>query len=149
MLSTNKRSNQVAAIAVEKSRNSKIAGCSATMVSQASCPRSCKFYANGCYAESGPTGFTTHRLNRSTETKPEAIARIEAKAISQLSGKRPLRLHVVGDCTTDKAAKILSSAAESYPMPVWSYTHAWRTVSRVLWGKVSILASCETAADVI
>src|ERR1051325_4960950 len=118
MLSTNKRSNQVAAIAIEKSRNSKITGCSATMVSQASCPRSCKFYGNGCYAESGPAGFTTHRLNRSTETKPEAIARIEAKAISQLSGKRPLRLHVVGDCTTDQAAKVLSSAVEFYPMPV-------------------------------
>ena len=31
---------------------------------------------------------------------------------------------------------------------MWTYTHAWRNVSRKSWGRVSVLASCETEADV-
>lgn len=31
---------------------------------------------------------------------------------------------------------------------MWTYTHAWRDVSRSPWGDVSVLASCETTEDV-
>jgi hypothetical protein len=97
------------------------------------------------------------------------IARDEARVIDALIGARPLRLHVVGDCRTVSAAQILARAADRYikrskahyrgllgrlaakgwpGMPVWSYCHTWRTIARQAWGKISILASCETRADV-
>ena len=62
--------------------------------------------------------------------------------------RRMLRLHVVGDCADDAAALIVSAAAARYSarsgQPVWTYTHAWRTVARESWGSVSVRASCET-----
>jgi hypothetical protein len=63
-----------------------------------------------------------------------------------------MRLHTVGDCRTDEAAKIVAAAAERYMDagggPVWTYTHAWRLVDRASWGRVSVLASCETPEQV-
>jgi hypothetical protein len=137
-----------AAIAIAKSGNGKIGQVSATYASQESCPTTCTFKGSGCYAESGPTGFTTRRLNRDTVKGPIAIAKQEAAAIRALKGDRPLRVHVVGDCSTNAAAKIVSSAMADYPNVSWTYTHAWRTVDRASWGNASVLASCETAQDV-
>ncbi len=138
-------------IAVEKSQNAKIGTVSATYVSQSSCPRSCPFFGNGCYAEQGLTGIHTKKLNKSTVTDLVEIAEAEAKGIRGLSGKYPLRLHVVGDCTTDECASIVSSAADEYAeiegSPVWTYTHAHNT-RRESWGKVSVLRSCENMEQV-
>lgn len=135
------------AIAVEKSSNRKIGEASATYVSQASCPTSCPFRGSGCYAESGFVGITTKRLNKSTETDAVTLARQEADAILSLSGKRDLRLHVVGDSTTEEGTRILADAASSYTArygkTVWSYTHA-QDIPRGAWGEVSILRSVET-----
>jgi hypothetical protein len=82
---------------------------------------------------------------------PARLARAEARAIDALTGDRPLRLHVVGDCRTRTAARIVAQAAERYRRragrPVWTYTHAWRAVPRADWGCVSVLASCETPAQ--
>lgn len=136
-----------AAMAVERSENQKTGLVSVTMTSQASCPESCAFFNSGCYAENYPQSIHTNRLNKHAETSPEAIAQFEADAIKTLSGKRPLRLHIVGDAKTDAAAEILADAVANYPQPVWAYTHAWRDVSRVSWGRVSALASCETVQD--
>lgn len=84
---------------------------------------------------------------------PMHIAQAEAEAISELSGDKPLRLHVVGDCRTSRAAEILSNVAFKYKLkanqPVWTYTHAWREIPREKWGDISVLASCETFDDVI
>jgi hypothetical protein len=58
----------------------------------------------------------------------------------------------VGDCKTDETARIVAAAAERYMErgggPVWTYTHAWASVARASWGRVSVLASCETAEQV-
>lgn len=120
---------------------------SATYVSQQSCPRSCPFLNNGCYAEQGMTGIHTKRLNKG-KASPLALAKEEHCQILGLAGDKPLRLHVVGDCKTTAAARWVSMAAEVYQsrheMPVWTYTHAWRDVPREAWGEVSVLASCET-----
>lgn len=141
-----------AAIAVERSGNSKIGIVSATYVTQASCPTACKFHGSGCYAESGMTAFTTRRLNESHETEPDVIAWAEANEIAKLTGRLPLRVHVVGDCPTDNSARIVSIAMSKHQnkhgMPAWTYTHAWRTVSRTSWGNASVQASCETVDDV-
>lgn len=148
-----------AACAVHRSEDSKLTTdpknrpIAVTYAAQQSCPLTCPFRGNGCYAETGHTLITTRRVNGAgAELTPEAIALEEAWAIRALPAGWPLRLHVVGDCSTDKAAQIVSEAADEYRArvgsPVWTYTHAWRDVERASWGNVSVLASCETAEDV-
>ncbi len=163
-----------AAIAVEVTENRKTGPVSSTYVSQHSCPGSCPLRGQGCYAEAGPVGYVTRRLNASEVVRADTIAREEAEAIDSLSSWRPLRLHVVGDCRTRASARIVSAAADRYAARffqrmkemvfratrthlmaerwkyekiVWTYTHAWRNVERSDWGGVSVLASCETAAQ--
>ena len=148
---------QPAAIAVETSTNAKLGPVSATYASQASCPRSCPWYGNGCYAERGQVGWQTRRLNRSRVREAARIADAEARAIDALTGDRLLRLHVVGDARTDAAARLLGAAAQRYARrgnaprhgrKVWTYSHAWRAVSRASWGDaVSVLASVETVKE--
>ena len=132
---------------VELSANSKVGKVSATYAAQQSCPKDCALRDSGCYAESGRTGFQTRRLNRA-ERNPEQLARAEAAGIRALTGRFPLRLHVVGDCRTNFTARTVAAAADEHRAkfgnPVWTYTHAWRKVRRAAWGKVSVLASCET-----
>lgn len=95
--------------------------------------------------------FVTRRLAGSGDDS-EAISIEEAAAIRALTGLRPLRVHVVGDCATDTAAQTVSAAMAEHTakhgMPAWTYTHAWRDVSRESWGTVAIQASCETTEDV-
>jgi hypothetical protein len=95
--------------------------------------------------------FSTNRVNKSQASLDE-LAENEASAIRRLSGYLPLRLHVVGDCKTDATAQTVAAAADDHrakhQQPVWTYTHAWRSVSRESWGGVSILASCETTEQV-
>lgn len=138
------------AIAVERSGNRKIGDCSATSASQVTCPSTCPYQNNGCYAEYGLQGIVTRRLN-AAPTDALSEARDEASKIRKLSGKRPLRLHVVGDCSSDGASKTVADAAAEYHtkhgMPVWTYTHAWRDVKRRSWGSVSVLASTESYGD--
>lgn len=147
---------QMPVTAVEASSNSKTGLCSATYASQATCPECCPLRGEGCYAESGCVGFITRRINRSATTDPETIARYEAAAIDCLSARLDLRIHVVGDCPTAESAYVVGQAAWRYlerarvcdrNVKVWTYSHAWRDVPRDVWSSVSVLASCETAAD--
>jgi hypothetical protein len=143
-------------IAVEKSKNSKIGLVSTTYAPIHSCPKTCPFMDNGCYGQSDLCGIHLNRINTTAEktkiTTPLKIAKIEADEIRNLTGKRPLRLHVVGDCSTALAAEVISYACEEfmqrYSQPVWTYTHAWRVIPREKWGKISVLASCEDFDDV-
>jgi len=140
---------------IEKSRNSKTGEVSATYTPIQSCPKHCPFLDKGCYAQTGNTAFTLDRISNNAtkynKARPIDIARAEAKGVRTLSGKRPLRLHIVGDCKTAKAAEVLSRAAQEYQIkykqPVWTYTHAWREIPRDKWGSISVLASCETLAE--
>lgn len=140
------------AIAVADSDNSKIGRASATYAAQATCPTTCPLLNNGCYAEDGYVAFTTKRLagNVRQET-PEELAQAEADAVDQLPGTRPLRLHVVGDCTTDAGARILAAAAARYTAKhgqvVWTYTHAWRQIKRKSWGGIKVRASVESVSE--
>lgn len=142
-------------IAVDKSQNSKTGPVSCTYAPIHSCPSTCPFLNNGCYAQHGHSGIHLARMNKVAEqtgkTRPIDIAREEAKAIRQMKGLGPLRLHIVGDCRTSRAAKIVSSAAEEYMkehnQKAWTYTHAWKEVPRESWGNVSVLASCETIEE--
>ena len=133
---------------VRRSQNRKLStdrACNATYVSQSTCPASCPFYGQGCYAEGGEIRYTTANLNKAREQNPTRIARREAKAILSLDSRFPLRLHVVGDCKTKKSAEIVSEACMVYSskhgQKVWGYTHN-RLIPRASWGTVSILRSC-------
>lgn len=136
------------------SHNRKLGDAAATYASQETCPDSCPLRRNGCYAEYGLVGFETRQLNAgAVGMSPKQIAGVEAAKIDALpTSDRPLRLHVVGDCATDEAARIVSGAADRYSKrtgrPAWTYTHSWRDVDRASWGNVSVLASCETPAEV-
>ncbi len=142
-----------AVIVVEKSSNTKTGIVSATYAPIFTCPTDCPFRDHGCYAQSGPSALHLARINKAAAGKSIVeLAEAEAIGLASLTGHRALRLHVVGDCSTDDAARIVSCACDDYmarhDQAVWSYTHAWRTVSVDSWGGVSILASCETALDV-
>jgi hypothetical protein len=147
-----------AAIATNQSEDSKLTTepklrpVAATHTSQWSCPHDCPFMNAGCYSEVNHQRFVTARLNSSGYLPPEEIAQLEAIEIRGLAGYHPLRLHVVGDCKTPQAARIVAAAAMEYQRrhdaPVWTYTHAWRDVPREAWSGVSVLASCETIEDV-
>lgn len=144
----------MAVIAIERSSNRKTGTVSATYAPSATCPASCPFRGAGCYGEHGPAALHLARINKQADgMNPVEIAQAEAEAIASLSGQRPLRMHVVGDCPTDACAMVLSEACSVYARrsdaPVWTYTHAWRDVSAQSWGRISVLASCETVSDVI
>ncbi len=138
-------------IAVEISDNAKIGKISMTAASQNSCPPTCPLRGKGCYAEVGRANLVTSRLNLSPVINPVKIAEAEAAAIRKLSGRRMLRLHVVGDCYIDEGAKILAQAAAEHTakkgMAVFTYTHG-HTTKRESWGGISVLRSCETIEQV-
>lgn len=129
----------------------------ATYVSiPASCPHDCPFKdalpdehaAKGpCYANQGRVAANIgYKINAVKATAIQA-ARAEAREIrywAPLAPEgHPLRLHVMGDCRTATAARIVSRACNAWRGPVWVYSHAWRTVPRSAWGRVSVLASIE------
>ena len=141
------------AIAVQVSKNRKTGPVATTYAGQRSCPSSCPFMGKGCYAEKGRMGIHTRRLNSAPKISKRAMAQAEADAIDAMRpvAGLPIRLHVVGDCATPEAARIVSAAAERYTErgggPAWTYTHAHAKVPRQSWGKVSVLASVHSPAD--
>lgn len=142
-------------LAKDISQNAKTGPASVTYASQKSCPRDCPFLNNGCYAEHGKTGIITKRLNASTVKDPNEIARVEADHIKALADNGPridLRVHVVGDSRTPKAAQLVGGAMADYERrtgrSAWTYTHAWKRVKAGNWRGANVLASCESPRDV-
>lgn len=144
------------AFAVEWSAADKLSppdgiGMSATYAGQRTCPASCPLLGAGCYGESGHVALITRRLNRA-RVEADAIARVEADAIGCLSGRRHLRVHVVGDCRTARGAALVGAAMVAHTAKhgrrAWTYTHAWRDIPRRAWRGAQAIASCERLADV-
>lgn len=149
------------ALAVPKSGNEKTGAIAATYTGSGRTCVDCPVKSTGaCYYESGfRTRSLNARLNEAAKEQKASIIRIaraEARAIDGLltSGRvtgRALRIHVGGDCPTEEAATIVSAAArrfvERVKAPAYTYTHAWRRVSRKAWKGVSVLASVETLKD--
>lgn len=141
---------------VLSSKNKKTGDVAATYASiESTCPESCALKSEGtCYAMGGRVAMTVRRLDSAGATAIEA-AENEAEqidAVKYVPGGKPMRVHVSGDCATDESAKILGAALSRWVArgggQPWTYTHAWRSVSRESWGEsVSILASCDTAAQ--
>lgn len=96
-------------------------------------------------------GLHTLRVNGADDQADAAD--VEAQAIDALTGRLDLRVHVVGDCPDDASARTVSAAMARHGRKAgrraWTYTHAWRDVERASWADgASVLASCESAADV-
>src|SRR5262245_51740912 len=97
---------------VAASTNRKIGFAAATYVAQQSCPLNCPFRDAGCYAESGPAGFHTRRLNReASDVTAYRLAKEEARQVAGLPGLLDLRLHVVGDSRTRRGTQLLARSA--------------------------------------
>jgi len=148
---------------VVDSGNSKIIGskkADATYVSiKASCPNSCALKESGCYAQLGNTGMQVKRLDdQATGMSALDLARAEAKAIDNsykggpVPAGRDMRLHVSGESRTVTGSRIINKAIGRWKQRgggnCWSYTHAWKNVSREEWSNVSMLASIDSIADV-
>lgn len=138
------------AFAKELTENSKLGPMSTTYAAIGSCPSTCPMLkSRACYGMSGPIGWQWGKLSGNGAV---AIAKAEAAEIAKLTGWYDLRIHTLGDCSNDAAAKIVADAAMRFMRKrnrsAFGYTHAWRKVARRSWGKVSMLASCETTADV-
>lgn len=135
------------AILMTASRNRKTGPVAVTHVSKATCPTTCPFYQNGCYADYGHQRYTTNRLNQQTD--PIKASRQEATAIRAQAkrGALPLRLHVVGDFIPQTAQEV-ADAARHYraksSQPVWGYTHRWSEIPARTFDGLAILASVET-----
>lgn len=141
---------------VLSSKNVKVGDVAATYAPiQNTCPDTCALKNNGCYAQTGNVGFQVRRLERTwAGLSGDTLAELEGSEIAgqglalSLAGvRKPLRIHVSGDATSDLRARALANGARHWPGPVWSYTHAWRTVARESWGRVSVLASVETLSQ--
>lgn len=152
------------AIYVSDSGNTKIMGSKkvdATYVSiKASCPKDCPFMSEGCYAQLSYVGITTARLDEEADGfSPLQAARSEAAAIDnsykggEVPAGRDLRLHVAGDSRTIAGTRLINNAIKRWKKrgggDVWSYTHAWKNVSRQDWDQVSILASISNVDEVL
>lgn len=145
-------------LAVARSNNAKLGKAAVTIVARQSCPDSCAFKEKGCYAEHDNNRIAWDRITAGALDKgPLELAAAEADAIDRLPADRDLRLHVAGDSTTAEGTRLIAAAAWRYmerarlnglTVRVWAYTHAWREVPRKAWGRVSVLASCETVADI-
>jgi hypothetical protein len=151
------------AVYVSDSGNRKIMGSKkvdATYVSiKASCPRSCPLMGEGCYAQLGYVGITSHRLDDQAKNfSPLDAARAEAKAIDEsydggpVPENRDLRLHVSGDSKTLAGTRVIDKAVGRWKKrgggAVWNYTHAWKHVPRSEWSNVSVLASVTNVSEV-
>lgn len=150
------------AIYVSDSGNSKVMGSKkvdATYVSiKASCPKTCPLMGEGCYAQLGPVGIHTARLDLEAKgfTALQA-ARSEAKAIDNsykggaVPTGRDMRLHVAGDSRTIAGSRLINNAIGHWKErgggECWSYTHAWKHVPREEWNNVSMLASVSNVTE--
>lgn len=147
-----------AVLVVERSGDRKLThnrNISATWAAQHTCHSDCPLQQNGCYAELHRAGLHTHRLNRRAAQLRVSLKQLrlrlaleEALGIFKLTGKRKLRVHVVGDCATAQTAGIVGKAMvaheQKHGKPAWTYTHSWRRFGPKAWRGARVLASCES-----
>jgi hypothetical protein len=77
---------------------------------------------------------------------------LEVAGIRKLTGKRKLRVHVVGDAPTAAAASAIGRAMLEHQKKqgkaAWTYTHAWRDVSVKAWKGANVMASCNNVSEI-
>lgn len=138
-------------LVVLRSGNSKTGAAAVTYRTQDSCPTTCPLMGTGCYARGRIFGIPT-RLGAETADGEYAAVRALAETLPQ-GGM--VRANVSGDLLQEDGSldtgyvEALSDVAAARPdANVFTYTHAWRTLSPDVSPGVTVNASCETAADV-
>jgi hypothetical protein len=128
---------------------------------EATCPDSCPFKEAGCYERAGFTGPLTRELDQAARGfTADAVIATETSLIDSAfhggqvpqdgaRGGRDLRLHVGGDVSSARGAKMLARAASRWRArgggSVWTFTARWRTIGRESWGEhISVLASVQS-----
>lgn len=141
-----------------------------THVTQSTCPSGCPWFDSGCYAQLGPEGRVTRRLavsegergSASADSRALSASLEEARQIWAAAARSieepgnirgvPLRLRVVGDVAGALGALVTGRAAGAWVArgggAPWAYTHRAFEIDRRVWGPVSVMASCETDAQV-
>lgn len=119
----------------------------------ATCPRDCPFFANGCYGDGRIKALA--RKFSSTVTLDHANSVLSRR----LKSARYLRDRVVGDLV-DASGKFdmgyvlaIAKLSAKHGLKVFGYTHAWRKLTKAQVKRISasgyvMNASCETVADV-
>lgn len=139
---------------VLSSQNRKLGEASATYLPLTTCPDTCSHKGKGCYAEHGHVGMHARKKESMRSggipIAPNEWGNLEYEdivlACKRKEDIRPLRLHVSGDVTNIGNVWLLSNI--TWRPKVWTYTHRHRIVHREAWGKVSVLASCDTLEDI-
>lgn len=149
---------------VRRSGNRKIgSGCDAIYIAIEQSCLDCPFKPvdgekKGCWGTVERVGMLNMALEKEAHGMDRrALGREVARAIEEsyvrkVPEGRRLRLPVSGDLATLSAVKPVARAVDKWigrgGAGVWGYTHGWRRVSREAWGKVSVLASVESASEV-
>jgi hypothetical protein len=116
---------------IMRSGNSKLSdhGIVAVYAGRQTCPATCPFKSNGCYAEKGNVRYTFDRLTNNDEygvSFPALIEEIRSKASNTI-----MRLFVSGDLpTVDGKIDVpllnkLASVLKKNKVVAWGYTHWW------------------------
>ena len=133
-------------LVVLNSGNSKTGRSTVTYRTQDSCPTSCAFYVQGCYAYGRIFGIPEH-----TGTVDDGTFGAVRALVELMPAGRLFRANVSGDVLDDTGAldqgyaDALSHVATERPdVDVFTYTHAWRTLSPDLAPGVTVNASTET-----
>lgn len=119
----------------------------------ATCPRDCAFFNNGCYGDGRIKGLAS-RYSR-TFTLDHARSVLAKRKTSA----KYLRDRVVGDLLTAGGrfdmpyVRAIARLAREHALTVFGYTHAWRMLDKRAVSSISasgyvLNASCETVADV-
>lgn len=130
----------------------------------ATCPTTCPYKDNGCYAQAGASHLTMAARDRyGRRTTGLDVSLAEAEALRKLwprgvpqdghRGGRDLRLHVAGDVSCAKGAAAIVAAVRELEQrglgSAWSFTARWREIPAKLWGTVFVLASVQTPAQCV
>lgn len=135
------------------SGNTKTGPLPVTYRTEATCPTTCAFYKNGCYAEGKP--FLVARKNARTVTVDEAVDKLGGRR----ADARFLRDRVSGDVLAADGKvdmpyiRALAEIGERTGLRVFGYTHLWskftkRQVKETARRGYVMNASCETRGDV-
>lgn len=111
-----------------------------------SCPKSCPFLGNGCYAQKG-------RVNIHVQKTAGCNPMDEAKLISEAEPKagQMLRIHVSGDFVSNAHLKAVDQAVAKWQAKgggqAWAYTHNWRELNPKNAKHFSLIASVHSVED--
>lgn len=137
---------------VKKSGNAKTGPIPTTARTQTSCPKTCPFLNNGCYAENKPGRPSVFDMAQKFGT--DDLAALETRIIKEVPSGSLIRWEVSGDVVNPSGSpdtryiEMTNRVAIERPdIRHIRFTHAWRKLAPEMFA-YPVNASCETPADV-